>query len=339
MRVVASLLLIVPLVVGCAARRVRVVDPNGGPIQGAQVQLFYNHSLGGPTATTDEKGEARFDPDFLERPLWVRISKKDFITVSVYPPMHWPLRVVLLNPSSLFHLPDIPTSMLSTVLPLASLLERAEAEKLLPAMEARLGEARAIECDVDVVLQFCPPSCGKGSLLIGEGNKHRIEMRALGEEGLRPAELVSVSDGKQVSRGDGVVQDMPAWQNQALKTGLGRAGLLMMVYAPAELRPDQAFRVTDVRFFEQGVPGPQGARPIRYTLIANGWEPGSGQKRFVVNLWIDAETKLPVKRVVVPVKEDARAEDEPDFVLTETYERLLLDGKLDAGKFDLLGKN
>ena len=215
--------------------------------------------------------------------------------------------------------------------------EKTEAEKLFRQMEAQLGEAKTIQCNFQMVLQACPGGIAKGSLILADGNKSRTEMENAGER-QKADRVVTVCDGKKMAiiEAGATVQahDVPQWQNKALKAGFARVGITTTRLAPLadegkDFKADEAFAVTDFKLGENGRIGLREARLIQYTLVTKGLDVRTGKTRFAVSLWLDVETSLPLKRVVVPLEGDL------EFTLTETYRGLTLDGKIDSKQFEL----
>jgi hypothetical protein len=103
---------------------------------------------------------------------------------------------------------------------LAGADEPNEAEKLFREMEAKLAKAKAVECVYTV--EEDGKAAFRGSALLGEGNKCRIEIAA-------DANRVSViSNGAKVVRvDDNEAKPMtatPAWVDDFLRVSLGRGG-------------------------------------------------------------------------------------------------------------------
>ena len=82
---------------GCGPRRiVRVVDPSGLPIAGAEVRAV-SLSMDSNPSVTDAKGEAEL-PGLAQEVRWVRVSGPGGETVDVGVPARWPLQVTLGQP-------------------------------------------------------------------------------------------------------------------------------------------------------------------------------------------------------------------------------------------------
>jgi outer membrane lipoprotein-sorting protein len=216
-------------------------------------------------------------------------------------------------------------------------------EKLYREMEAALTKARTIECHFDMRMQACPGGEGTGLVLLGEENKSRIEVPGENAERHNDADIV-VCDGKRMKwRGLGrPALAVAKWHNQALRFGFCRAGFAialdsMTILGPedetSDFKPDEAFEIRDFKVEKKETVGRQEAQVIRYVVVTNehtrGPENVKEKRSLAVTLWIDSKTKLPLKRVVTPMEKDRW------FIVTETYRRLTLDGKIDAKKFEL----
>ena len=79
---------------GCAKREVvKVTDPAGQPVAGANVEAVSPSMNAGPNVT-DTKGEALL-PSNPQGAQWVVVSKPGFERTQVDVPKQWPLRVML----------------------------------------------------------------------------------------------------------------------------------------------------------------------------------------------------------------------------------------------------
>lgn len=216
-----------------------------------------------------------------------------------------------------------------------------DAAKLFRAMEEKIKAAKAVE----VTFEFSEKVKGKeeklkGSLVFTKDNKARLTMR-VPEEGRDRIEMVS--DGKQMK-----VAYPP--EETLAKTEAGRTPaalhdlLASMVSGPSMLYsydmlnvpewfPDGGkytgpgrwpFRVVE---FEAGAPAKVGGRDAKVITYRVLDLPGPGAFAGITfTLWIDAETMLPLKRLLV-----ANGPQEP---VTEIC-NVNLNPKIDAGTFAL----
>jgi outer membrane lipoprotein-sorting protein len=218
-----------------------------------------------------------------------------------------------------------------------------DAAKLYRAMEEKIKAAKAVE----VTFEFSAKVKGKeeklkGSLVFTKDNKARLTM-GVPEDGKDRIEMVS--DGKQMKVAYPPQETLA--KTEALRTPAALHDLLAsMVSGPGMLAtydmlnvpewfPDGGkytgpgrwpFRVTD---FEAAAPtkvGGRDAKVITYRVLDLPGPAGSGDITFT--LWIDAETLLPLKRLLV-----ADGAEGPVSV-TEVC-TMRLDPKIDAGTFAL----
>jgi len=212
------------------------------------------------------------------------------------------------------------------------------AEHLFRHMEAQLVAAKTIECRFEATFQARPGSKSEGSLLVAEGNKSRLEMAD--DRGEVVAFIDIVSDGKKITTGAGVTgrpRDVLKWQNEAIQASFARAGVLVPLFArPGPYKDTKDFKVadallaTDFRLGARTKLGAQEAQVVQYKLVVHGLERAEDkQRRLEVTLWLDVQTGLPLKRVVVA------KEDDMEYKMTETYMKLTLGGKIDPKKFEL----
>jgi hypothetical protein len=79
---------------GCSKREtVKVTDPAGNPVAGANVEAVSPSTNTGPSVT-DANGEALL-PTNAQGAKWVAVSKPGFKRTQVGVPKQWPLRVTL----------------------------------------------------------------------------------------------------------------------------------------------------------------------------------------------------------------------------------------------------
>jgi outer membrane lipoprotein-sorting protein len=224
------------------------------------------------------------------------------------------------------------------LLPLVILLvapaaEPNEAEKLFREMEAKVAKAKNIECAYEIKMEFGKETgSSKGTLLIGEGNKVRVE--ANGEFAGMKENRTEISDGmKGVLGKDSPASVVPKWLHQAIRASLTRATLLNpgFVVQPgqkpddSEYRIDERFPVTQFKLGKKEKVGDQEAQVIEYTLTMAG-----GRKEtLAVSVWLDTKTQLPLKRILAATIDDKK------MTISETFTKLDLDAKIDPKQFEL----
>jgi hypothetical protein len=169
----------------------------------------------------------------------------------------------------------------------------------------------------------------KGRLLIAPGDKVRLELD--GSMGGNPAKMALVSDGtKQRATSTG----SPA-QDQDTKKGLGKLALtsvsrcgvvptfiLIATQDPAE---KEAFAISGLKLGKKEPVSGVESQVIEHQITLKNLE-----QPISVTVWVDVKTNLPVKRVVT-LKEEGR----DTIIVTETYTKAVVDGKLDEKEFAL----
>lgn len=202
-----------------------------------------------------------------------------------------------------------------------------QAEKLLRAMEEKIKAASAVQATVNIEIKANGKGGkGKASLLFTKNNQARLKINIdeFGEK--QTAEMIS--DGKQVKYAESpdmiakVEADRtPAKLSKRLVRTLSGPGLYL-TYHDLSGRLPFWFKLVS---FEAGAPEKVRGRD---TKVVNYYVAGlPGANDWDVTLWIDAETSLPLKRVMVPIEEGR-------FRITESYE-ITLNPKIAAGAFRL----
>jgi outer membrane lipoprotein-sorting protein len=231
--------------------------------------------------------------------------------------------------------------LLLPVVLLAFAEDGKEAEKLFRAAEKKLTEADSVQ------LSFTSNATHdkgkvefKGTLLLAKGNKGRLEMKGkFGEksgtmrvicDGTRQ-KMESVEDGKA---GKDMVKDAPKDFATRMARGTSRIGVLPSAFigrlqVEGEKEPDveDLMKVSDFSLGKKGKVGERQAQIVEYTMTFDG---GGGRiENFTVQLWLDSETGLPLKRVV------RGAKDKGGFpTITETYD-IRLNAPIDKAKFEV----
>lgn len=237
-----------------------------------------------------------------------------------------------------------------------------KAEELFRQMEKQCVQAKAIDVAFDGELEgtFAGKLTGRWTYAIG--NRFRLELEgklaigpiklrgdfehipatvlAIGPNDQQPIKLLMVSDGKKATTAS-LDPKTPAQIGDASQTldndarlMLARAGVLgpMFLLAenvpagkkPPEFDADKQLRVSDFRMGENEKLQEQNALIIHHKLHNR-----IHKKPLEVTVWLDAETKLPTKRILKV------AEENRTITLTETYTSLTLDGKVDEQRFQL----
>ncbi len=204
--------------------------------------------------------------------------------------------------------------------------EPNEAEKLFRQMETKVMQAKTLECTYEGKVDYKEAEDDqkdtlKGKLLLGEGNKLRIDFSGMGEKG------TIISDGTKWRLIGDKNKETPKWLGKSVRALMARtcAGYASIWAAPdsflrfmtppiTEFKIDEHFPVTDFKFGKKEMIDKQEAQIVQYT--------GPGVE---VSIWIDTKTYQPLKRVFT----------DKEKTLTETYTNLKLDGKVDPKQFEL----
>jgi len=155
----------------------------------------------------------------------------------------------------------------------------------------------------------------KGTLVAMTGNKVRLEMFG---------QMVMVSDGTRMLRAvpDAQPQVTPKDLDLEVRTWVARSGILQAQIVRADAPPVAAkdrFRVSGFKLGMKEKIGERATQRLDYRLSMNGED-----TPIAVTVWIELNTKLPVKRQYVSTDRHF-----------EIYGKLTVDEKLDANAFDL----
>ena len=208
-----------------------------------------------------------------------------------------------------------------------------DAEKMFRTMEKKIAGSKTLQLTVDSAMES---SKGKGkltgSVLLAQGNKVRLELT--GNFSGKPFAMKLVSDGTKM-RAESDMVKAPAVKNTEkdlgadLSAGLSRAGVFAGLLIGRSSRPGQKAAPLDAHLkasnFALGKKEKDGERQtqvIDYVLTI-----GPGEK-LNVQLWLDTDTQLPLKRVMSGQKGKEKVR------ITETYE-VKVDEKVDDQKFAL----
>src|SRR5581483_1800247 len=98
---------------------------------------------------------------------------------------------------------------------------------------------------------------------------------------------------------------------------------------PREFKIDEEFKVSDFKLGKKEMVGKQEAQVVEYKTVPKQ----QADTPFMLTVWLDTKTHLPLKRVAVLVltKDNRKA----TYTSTETFTKLELDGKIDAKQFEL----
>jgi outer membrane lipoprotein-sorting protein len=210
-----------------------------------------------------------------------------------------------------------------------------DGEKLFRQMEAKMSKAKALDLSFDIAIEAGKGGMVKGTVVAMNGNKARLEL--VGELESKPIKMLMISDGTRMkstgSGEEGAPRDTPKNLDEMIRAMMTRAGVLLPIFMrepvedgqkPKEFKPDEQVRVSEFGLGKTEKLGEQEAQVVEYKLNMK-----PAKEPFSVTVWIDPKTSLPLKRVLAGKMEDQK------MTVTETYTKLVLDGKLDEKKFEL----
>lgn len=174
----------------------------------------------------------------------------------------------------------------------------------------------------------------KGHMVIAPGDKVRLEVE--GTVRGKANKMTIISDGmqQQMKSNDRAPQTSETKKGLSGLTtlALARLGIVPALFmaAPAdgngkeETDPAKQFVVGDFKLGKKDKIGTIEAQTVTYQISVKGIN-----EPFSTIVWIDTKTHLPLKREIV-------IKDGPDTItMTETYDKLTLDGKIDDKQFTL----
>ena len=228
---------------------------------------------------------------------------------------------------------------LSTVLLLVVAIpgfgQENEAEKLFRQMEKEVNNAKAVRVASDDKADARGIRL-KWTLVFVEGNKCRVELEGTGDlQGLEGSvfKQVTTSDGAKllsVQRGTPKPkEDAPKDLTNMLKGSISRCGMSVQWLTGFDSKKtgfkiDEDFKVTDFVLGDKEKVGEHEAQVVRYNVFLRG------KVKLPVSVWLDAKTKLPLKRVTtIPDK------GEQKLTVTETFTQVTLNPKLEPKTFEL----
>jgi outer membrane lipoprotein-sorting protein len=221
--------------------------------------------------------------------------------------------------------------LLGALLP-SALAQDNEAEKLFRAMEKKIQTAKAFQVAFTIETKGdIKETLGsfKGCLLLTNDNKGRMKISGVHLGQARNWEMVS--DGKQVKMEEATLAT-PKNLHGFGSTFVSRLGVFPgfpgIPYVIAEA--DKVGKIEGSKLeawdFKAGAAEKIGERDAKVVSFKVG-EKGD-RDAAAVTIWIDSETLLPLKRVVVANPRSAA-------VVTEMYKQFTLDPKIDARAFEL----
>jgi hypothetical protein len=205
--------------------------------------------------------------------------------------------------------------------------EGNEGEKLYRGLEKAVGQAKTVRVAFTSKIMKGDKEAGhfKGVVDLGEGDKASVEVKS--EKEGKDFTLKVTSDGKMLK----VVTTPPAGDKEeplpknfgkmvrSAISRVGPTGAMLMAHpkGPGQEDPDleKALRVSDFKLGENARVEGREARVIAYKVSF------MGEERMAVKLWLDARTRLPLKRELTPEKEGENVR------IVETYSEFKLGQK------------
>jgi outer membrane lipoprotein-sorting protein len=218
-----------------------------------------------------------------------------------------------------------------------------QAEELFRGMEKRIRSAKSFHLVFDGKFAGDGMQAGmNGSVHHAAGNKGRMDIET--DLTGKAEKWLFVSDGKSLySLMDGKVgiQNQPVGLDEVDKSTPGlvaRLGVLSGMFFVSTLPnansskvkkdPFDLEKIAPARNFSLGIIEKVGERQGQVVHYRIGL-PG-GKKSLKASVWLDPQTQLPLKRVVV-----GQAGGKETFRIIETYSEFTIDGKYDAKLFEI----
>ena len=209
-----------------------------------------------------------------------------------------------------------------------------EAEKAFRAAEKKLAEADTVQLDFVSDMKYDGQEVKlKGILLMAKGNKLRMELN--GKLAGEAYEETIISDGAK-TKIKKAVQDTPKNIHAKFARTASQGGFAVGFFVVASSADEEEPRLgeTSVSGFSFGKKEKIGvherlAQRIDYKLTMTIGDQGGGKKKETVDaqVWLDADTNLPLKRIVnLPGAAKSQA--------IEVY-GIVINAKIDPRKFEL----
>lgn len=218
-----------------------------------------------------------------------------------------------------------------------------EAEKVFRRMEVAVMKATTIDVAFDVTLEGVFQGTLKGNLVFKTKNKTRLEFNgdfAVGGADKKPFKMLMISDGAKMlmttlgPNPEPQISETMKELGEMQKVMMVRSGIACPIFMlaeniqpgqkPREFNADEQLKVVAFKFDKDEKVGERAARVLQYNLVNRNFTDPLG-----VSLWLDAQTNLPLKRVVT-VMQSGQA-----MTLREIYSKITLNGKVDEKGFAL----
>jgi outer membrane lipoprotein-sorting protein len=191
---------------------------------------------------------------------------------------------------------------------LAALEDANEAETIFRAMVKKLADAKTVQISEQGVLESDRVVAKtKGTIMLAQGNKARVRIEVEYPKAGTSVDLI-VSDGSKLwAETSNPLGDKkedrttaPKHLNALILGATARMGIFPGANAARPVKPDfkwpaieRLFHVSDFVMGKKGKIGNREVQEIAYKLRVDKQEPFHS-----VSLWLDAESKLPVKRTL-----------------------------------------
>lgn len=212
--------------------------------------------------------------------------------------------------------------------------ESSEAEKLFRKMEKNLAAAKSVRVAFEGTAEGIADVRGtlkyKGTLVLAAGNKARLDLDAEAGGKKRPMSLRSdgakmTDDGGTANTPEHLFEEMIGF----LKHGGYMAGYVFSSSDAGGKRSVAALKASGFRLGDKEKVGKREAQLIEYQLALEKAPEDAPKLSLSEKLWLDAETNLPLKRVLSGKLMDK------EFKYTETYSEFALNPKVDDKVFEL----
>lgn len=219
-----------------------------------------------------------------------------------------------------------------------AIAQENEAEKLFRSMEQQIRTAKTLQIHFDAIVTGADTKKGnvKGTLTLGEGDKLRAEAegKLFGEE----SKFTLVSDGTDMKsfgytqapgkpkQDKNETEKSPKMIGAYFRDALPGHGFFVSflnMNARSKLAPDH-IKLSDFKFAGEEKIGERNTQVIQYTATAKG----KSANVLSMKVWLDAKTKMPVKRTMTGGGSDVTE-------VTEIYSEFTVDGNVDAKSFVL----
>jgi outer membrane lipoprotein-sorting protein len=207
-----------------------------------------------------------------------------------------------------------------------------DAEKLYRAMEKKLRAAKSLHVAFDgEQKRDAEIETLKGKIDFAQGNKARFEAEV--NISGKSQRVLAVSDGKVTygKEGDKAASVEPnrnAPLDQKLPGMLARGGVVFVLNSfdlgisdPFDL--DKQLPIKNMKLGVKENVGKRSAQAVEYEFREGG------DRMWKASVWIDTQTQLPLKRLLVQVLVQGT------YRFTETYSAFTVDGKVDPKLFEI----